>query len=166
VKVGEVTRLLEGIARGLGDLSKTTSAGLIGFQVAMQPFAEQTVDQFVTFLGQCEEYKRTGQAVAPKGMLKTQAKPKGGALTVAEASERVRGLLGEINQGTVTNSRIDSLLSDIQKGFTKPKWLELLATLEIAGKSKTIGEAVAKVRQVLNSQLEMHVKGQAHDFVG
>jgi hypothetical protein len=159
VKVGEVTRLLEGIADGLADLSKTTASGLTGFHKAMQPFAEQTVDQFAAFLGQCEEYKRTGIIAGGK---KAPARVKAGTLSVADAAERVKGLLAEVSQGTVTNARIDSLLADIRKGFTKAKWLELLAALSIAGKANTIDQAVEKVRQVLNAQLEMHVKAQAH----
>jgi hypothetical protein len=157
VKIGDVSKLLEGIGHGLGDLSKSTSSGLIAFHQAMQPFAEQTIEQFAGFLIQCEEYQRMG-IVAAKGKA-TRATTKKSALTVEDAAASVRALLAEIDHGTVTGARIDAVLADIKKGFTKAKWEELLTNLQI-GKAKTIDQAVEKVKQVLNSQLEMHVKAQ------
>ena len=74
---------------------------------------------------------------------------------------RVRQLLAEINQGAVTNVRIDSLMGEINKGLKSAGCDELLTVLGIAGKAKTKAKAVEKVREVLNSQLEMHVKAQA-----
>jgi hypothetical protein len=162
VKVGELTKLLEGIAHGLADLSKKTADGLAEFQVGMQPFAEQTVEQFAAFLVQCEEYRRTGVVAAgtrrgPTGAAKAKAAP----LTVDDAAGRVRQLLAEINQGTVTSARIDALLVEIDKGLKKPECVELLTLLNISGKPGTKGRAIEKVKQVLNNQLEMYVKAQA-----
>lgn len=164
MKVGEAARLLEGLAQGLADLSKKTAEGLAALHSGMQPFAEQTVEQFVAFLIQCEEYKRTGIVAAGR----KQATPRAGKVTlsVPDAAGQVRGLLGEINQGTVTTPRIDSLLADLKKALTKPQWDELLAALDIAGKAKTKDMAVEKVRQMLNSQLEMYVKAQAFERQG
>jgi len=48
--VGELTKLLEGIAQGLSDLSKKTADGLVTFGTEMRPFAEQSVEQFAQFL--------------------------------------------------------------------------------------------------------------------
>lgn len=162
MKVGEVTRLLEGIALGLRDLSGKTADGLIEFQVAMQPFAQQTVDQFVMFLRQCLEYKETGIVTVTDKKTKGPPKPKAPALTVADASARVRTMLGEISNGSVTGASIENMLNEFEKGLTKPKWDELLKNLEIAGKAASKPKAVAMLRQVLTSQLEMHVKSQAH----
>jgi hypothetical protein len=163
VKVGEMARLLEGIAAGLADLSKKTADGLDMFRSAVQPFSDQTVEQFAALLGQCEEYRRTG-VVAGAARRTTQPKPpkeKAAPLTVSDAAGRVRQLLAEINQGAVTSARIDSLMGEINKGLKSPECDELLTVLGIAGKAKTKAKAVEKVREVLNSQLEMHVKAQA-----
>jgi hypothetical protein len=160
VKVGEVARLLEGLAHGLADLSKKSSDGLAALHAGMQPFAEQTVEQFIAFLAQCDEYRKTGTVATGK---KAAPKAKVAALAVGEAAGKVRGLLNEINQGTVTSSRIDTLLGELQKGLTKPQLDELLAGLAIAGKAKTKDQAVERVKQVLTSQLEMYVKAQALD---
>lgn len=93
--------------------------------------------------------------------LKTVASPEAEVKSVVqEASAKVKGLLKEINRGTVTGARIDALLGEIKKGFTKTNWAELLQELKIAGKPKSMRDAAQKVRQVLNSQLEMHVKLQ------
>jgi hypothetical protein len=61
----------------------------------------------------------------------------------------------------VTSARIDALLVEIDKGLKKPECVELLSLLDISGKPSTKGQAIEKVRQVLNSQLEMYVKAQA-----
>jgi hypothetical protein len=162
VKVGEMARLLEGIAAGLADLSKKTADGLVAFNSAMQPFSDQTVEQFGAFLAQCEEYQRTG-VVGPVKRTK-QPKPskeKPAPLTVADAAGRVRQLLTEINQNVVTNVRIDSLMGEVNKGLNSSECDELLRVLGISGKAGSKAKAIGKVREVLNSQLEMHVKAQA-----
>jgi hypothetical protein len=164
VKVSEVAKLLEGIAKGLEELSKKTADGLSALQLGMQPFAEQTVEQFLAFLGQCAEYQRTGTVAA--GRKRAAPKPKAPIVTVAAAAGQVRELLAEMNKGTVTTLRIDTLLGDLKKALTKAHWEQLLAALEIAGKPKTKDQAVDKVRQVLNSQLAMYVKAQAFDVPG
>ena len=82
---------------------------------------------------------------------------------MADAATQVRSLLGEINQGTLSTPRIDSLIGTLNK-LKKPELEQLLAALEISGKPKTKAEAIERVaRSVLNSQLEMHVKAQALD---
>lgn len=161
MKVGDAARLLEGIAQGLGDLSKKTADGLTALRAGMQPFTEQTVEQFVAFLRQCEEYSRTG--IVSTGKKKAAPHVKSPALSVADAAVRVRALLAEINQGTVTTPRIDSLLGDLEKALKKPELEQLLAALAIAGKPKTKSQATDKIRQVLSSQLEMYVKSQAFE---
>jgi hypothetical protein len=157
--VGEVNKLLDGVAKGLEGLSKKTSDGLLALHAGMQPFESQSVEQFVAFLMQCEEYKRTG--VVQAGKSKGASRAKKAAVTVADATGRVRGLLAEVDGGTVTSSRIDSMLAEFKNGLTKPQWDELLASLSIAGKARTKDQAVEKLKQVLNSQLEMYVKAQA-----
>jgi len=99
----------------------------------------------------------------------TQPKPpkeKPVPLTVADAVGRVRQLLAEINQGAVTNVRIDSLMGEINKGLKSPECDELLTVLRISGKAKSKAKAVEKVREMLNSQLEMHVKAQGFGMNG
>jgi hypothetical protein len=159
--VGEVNKLLEGVARGLVDLSKKTSDGLSALQVGLQPFADQTIEQFVTFLTQCEEYKRTGAVQAAKRKAAPRAKKVN--LTASDAAGRVRELLAEINGGTVTSSRIDSMLVEYKAILTKLQWDELLVALNISGKSRTKDQAIEKLKQVLSAQLEMYVKAQAFD---
>ena len=164
MKIGDVTRLLDSIAGGLTGLSKDSATGLARLHVDMQPFHEQTVEQFGQFLRLCEEYQRTGVVPLPTGRAKRTPKPQPAALSVAAAAERVRTLLDEINAGSVTMARIDELLASIKKDLVKPQkdaWLQLLAELKIAGKPKTIPKAMAEVRQMLTMQLEMYVKQQA-----
>jgi hypothetical protein len=164
VKVGDVTRLLDSIANGLAGLSKDTASGLAKLHAEMQPFHEQTVEQFAQFLRHCEEYQRTGIVPMPTGKAKRTPKPQPTALSVAAAAEMVRSLLGEIDNGTVNSSRITALLDTLKKDLVKPQkeaWLQLLPELKISGKPKTIPKAIEEVRQMLNSQLEMHVKQQA-----
>lgn len=164
MKIGDVTRLLDSIATGLAGLSKDSATGLTRLHAQMQPFHEQTVDQFGQFLRLCEEYRRTGIIPVPTGGSPRAPKPQPAALSVVAAAERVRALLGEINSGTVTTARITDLLAGLKKDLLKPQkdaWLYLLAELKIAGKPKTITKAMEEVRQMLTMQLEMHVKQQA-----
>lgn len=159
VKIGEVATLLEGVAQGLEDLSKKTADGLTTLSTGMRMFSEQSVDQFVKFLQQCDEYANTGTFTT--GRKTTPSKDKGASLSVADAATKVRQLLAEINQGAVTTDRINSLLRDLDKALKKPDFDQLLASLQIAGKSGAKKQAVEKIRQVLNSQLEMYVKAQS-----
>jgi hypothetical protein len=161
MKVGELTKVLEGIASGLAAISKQASNGLASFHAGLQPFAEQTVEQFVTFLNQCDEYKRNGTIAT--GGRKPATRTAKSTMTVQGAAESVRGVLAEIDGGTVTSARIDTLLGEIKKGLSKPQMDELLVTLNISGKAKSKEQAADKVRQVLNNQLEMYVKNQALD---
>jgi hypothetical protein len=164
VKIGNVTKLLESIANGLAGLSKDTASGLSKLHADMQPFHEQTVEQFAQFLRHCEEYQRTGIVPLPTGKVKRTPKAQPAALSVSAAADMVRSLLAEIDNGTVDSSRITALLDTLKKELVKPQketWLQLLPELKISGKPKTIAKAIEEVRQMLNSQLEMHVKQQA-----
>jgi hypothetical protein len=158
VKVGEVAKFLEGLSFGLADLSKTTAKGLDVFRAGLLPFADQTIEQYVAFLAQCEEYTRTG--AISSGRRPSAAKPVAPAVTVADAASQVRSLLAEINQGTVSAQRIESLLATLDK-LKKPELDQLLVSLEIAGKPKSKKEAIQRVGSILSSQVEMHVKAQA-----
>jgi hypothetical protein len=158
MKIGEIAKLLAGIGSGLEDLSKTTASGLHRLRAAMQPFNELTVDQFEEFLRQCQEYKTTGVVMTGRRPAASKTKPP--AISVTEAASRVRGLLDEINQGAVTSSRIDALIATLKKDFKKPDLEHLLVALQIAGKPKTKDQAVDRIKQTLNSQLEMYVKAQ------
>ena len=164
MKVSEVGRLLEGLAQGLTELSKKTADGLAAVCTAIHPFGDQTVEQFTEFLRQCDEYRRTGTVAA--GRPKAAPKAKATALSVADAAAKVRELLAEINQGTVTAPRIDALLGTFKKDLKKPDLEELLGKLDIAGKPKTKDQAIARIGQVLTSQLEMYVKAQAFERTG
>ncbi len=169
MKIGDVTRLLDSIATGLAGLAKDTASGLGKLHTEMQPFHEQTVEQFTEFLRQCEEYQRTGMIPVPTGKGKRAPKPQPAAVSVAAAAEMVRALLGEIDNGTVNTARITALLDTLKKDLVKPQkdaWLQLLPELKISGKPKTIAKAVEEVRQMLTSQLEMHVKQLAFGPLG
>jgi hypothetical protein len=165
MKVGELTKVLEGIASGLSDVAKQASAGLAAWNAGLKPFAEHTVEQFVAFLAQCDEYNRTGVVTIGKkqGAPKMPKAPKAPKMTVQAAAAEVKSLLAEIDRGTVTGARVDTLVGDIQKALSAPQMNELLTALSISGKGKSKGQAADKVRQVLNNQLEMYVKNQALD---
>lgn len=159
MKVSELAKLLEGLALALADLAKQPALqGLTTFQTALQPFADETIEQFTAFLRQSEEYRRTGIISTGK---KAPAKPKAGSMTVPDASAKVRMLLDEIKEGKVTSGRIDGLIADFSKGLSAPQFQELLTAVNISGKSKSKGQSADKLKQVLSSQLEMHIKSQA-----
>ncbi|MHB0961094.1 MAG: hypothetical protein ACYC0X_21810 [Pirellulaceae bacterium] len=159
MKISEVVRLLDGVAQGLGDLSKKSADGLTTLCSGMHTFSEQTIEQFIAFLGQCEEYRTTG--IVPAGKAKPMAKGKAAGIDVIAAADRVRTLLGEMNHGTVNTARIDSLLKELESSMKKSDLDQLLVELQIAGKAKSKPQAIDKIRQVLHSQLDMYVKAQS-----
>ena len=161
--VGEITKLLGGIASGLPDEAKKTRDGLLAFKDNMEPFEQVPIEGYVYFLKQCDEYNKTGIIPITVSETKPKSPPKSKkeGMTVGDAEINIRSLLTEIPQGVVATPRINALLEDINKGLNKTQWDELLKKLNFTGKAKTKGDAVERVRQMLNSQLEMYVKAQA-----
>lgn len=102
--------------------------------------------------GHTPEGKEFWQKNAEKAGQSQQVKP----------ADQIRGLLNEINSGSVTTGRVDKMLSDMMASkMNKADWQETLDDLKIAGQARSRQDAAAKIRQVVLSQLEMHVKGQA-----
>lgn len=159
MKIAEVVRLLDGIAEGLGDISRKSADGLAALSAGMRAFSEQSVEQFVAFLSQCEDYRVTG--VVRSGKAKGTSKNTASGLAPREAADRVRALLAEIDQGTVSTNRIDSLMNELEKAMKKSDLDLLLIELEIAGKAKSKAQAIDKIGQVVRSQLDMYVKAQS-----
>jgi hypothetical protein len=155
VKVTQLARLLDSLLEGLdGILGAPAAKDLKTFQGAMRPFADRTVGDFVAFLGQCEEYQRTGVVPGKKAAGgKRTADPQ----QLANAVALARGVLDDINRGAVDGRRIEDTLAQL-KGLSKPQVDQLLVELQIAGKARSKEVAIDKVRQVLKSQAEMYVK--------
>jgi hypothetical protein len=163
-KIGDVTRLLESIADGLAGINKDAANGLRDLHLRMRPFHEQSIEQFTEFLQACDEYKRTGVVSSKAANGKTKSTSTG--ISASDAATMIRALLAEIDRGTVTSMRIDTLLNGLKKDLAKPQksqWEQLLVELNIHSKPKTIDGAKELVRQMLNSQLEMYVKRQAYN---
>jgi hypothetical protein len=140
-----------------GILGAPAAKDLKTFREAMGPFADRNIGDFVAFLGQCEEYQRTGVIPGKKvAAVKKAADPQ----QLANAVALVQGVLDDINRGGVDGRRIEDTLTQV-KGLSKPQADQLLVELKIAGKARSKDAAIDKVRQVLKSQAEMHVKTHA-----
>jgi hypothetical protein len=157
MKVAELLKVIDGIANGLSDVAKKAADGLTALRAGLQPFQEQSVGDFVAFLSRCEEYNRTGLVTSGK----RGAAPRKAAGTpppsVDEAVGSVRGILGQINAGGVTGRLIDEAVAGFQK-MTKVQLVEVLKGLDIQGKPKTKDDALARIKQVLDTQFEMYVR--------
>src|SRR5262249_47864203 len=144
VKVAQLARLLDSLLEGLdGIVGNSALKDLKSFRAAMQPFADRNVSDFMAFLGQCEEYQRTGIVPGKKA-----AAPKKGAdpQQVASALTLVRGVLDDINRGVVDSRRIEDTLGQF-KSLQKAQLDQLLVELRIAGKAKSKPDAIDKIRQ-------------------
>lgn len=165
MKIGELSHLLAGLSQGLLEISKKTADSLHTLHEGLRPFEDQTIEQFLVFLGKCEEYQRTGQ-VGGTGRKWASPRKDEPAVSVAQAAAEMRGLLEEINRGTLTLERIDSWLAKVKQQLKKPQLDELLSNVGIAGGAKTKDQGIAKIRQVLASQLEMFIKSKTGEFAG
>ncbi len=165
MKVAELLKVLEGMAIGLSDVAKKAAEGLTEFRAGMQPYAEQSVADFVAFLAKCDEYKRTGavssgrRAAAPR---KAAGTPPPG---VQEAVASVRGILDQINSGGISGQIIDEAVARFKK-MTKAQLLDVLQGLDIQGKPKTKDDALGKIKQVLDTQFEMYIRTHPTHFAG
>jgi hypothetical protein len=156
VKVAQLARLLDSLLEGLdGILGAAPVKDLKTFREAMRPFAERNVGDFVAFLGQCEEYQRTG--VVPGKKKAAGGKKVADPQQLANAVALARGVLDDINRGLVDGRRIEDTLAQF-KALSKPQLDQFLAELNIAGKARSREAAIDKVRQVLKTQAEMYVK--------
>lgn len=158
MKISELTRLLDGLSMGLTDLSAKTADGIAAIAKGIEPFAEKTVEQFVQFLKQCEEFQRTGVVATGKKAAAPKSGASAPALGATEAANKFRALLSEINEGTVTTPKIDALMNQFNAAMKKPDLDQLLTMVEIAGKSKSKADAIDKLRMVLVSQTQMYAK--------
>ena len=158
MKVSQLAQLLDSLVQGLdGVVSISVSKDLKSFREAMRPFADSSVADFVGFLGQCEEYKRTGVVSGKKARAPAKvADPE----AVAGAVSTTRTLLDEINRGLITNQRIEEALAGFKK-LSKLQIDQLLVELKIGGRAKSKDDAIGKIRQILKNQAEMHVKSRS-----
>lgn len=155
MKVVELMKVLEGIATGLAGVATSASKELNGFQEKMRPFGEEKVEDFVQFLVQCDEYKRTG--IIPGKSSPKPRKPAKEKLSVADAAAAVQQVLDRINFGEVTGQSIEETVGRFNQ-LTKPQLQELLQRLNIQGKASTKLIGLGKIKQVLNTQLEMYIR--------
>ena len=157
MKVSQLAILLDSLHDGLsGILPAVPAREIKTFREAMQPFAEEPVAVFVAFLGQCEEYRRTGIVTSGKRAAKPRAAAKAppDPDRVPKAVAAVNALVEQSTQGPVTQQQIEELLGTFG-AFGKPELEQLCAGLNIAGKPKAKPDAIKKVRQLMESRVRM-----------
>jgi hypothetical protein len=158
MKVSQLALLLDSLVQGLdGVVSATVSKDLKSFREAMRLFADNSVADFVGFIGKCEEYKRTGVVSGKKARASAKAAD---PAAVANAVSTTRTMLDDINRGLMTNQRIEEALAGFKK-LTRPQIDQLLLDLKIGGRAKSKDDAIGKIRQMLKSQTEMYVKSHS-----
>ncbi len=125
------------------------SAADIASMAEIDAFAEHDVSD--------EKRDESGKWTAGTGGAHGDTEP---SEPIKHAAGKVQGLLDKINSGEVSTRHIDELVDDLKGSLSKDQWRELLPHVRIHGKlSKSA--AVRKLKEVLHSQLEMHVKAQA-----
>ena len=163
MKVSQLATLLDALTDGLqGILGVAHAADVKKFRAAMQPFADEPVAAFTAFLGQCEEYRRTGivtgkPAARPRA---ASAKPPADPNRIPKAIEAVKTLLDQSAHGGVTQQRIDEALTPFN-AYLKSDLDQIAAGLTIAGKPKSKPDAIKKIRQFLESQVRMSDSARA-----
>lgn len=160
MKVAQLAQLLDGLVQGLnGIVAAGVSSDVKSFREAMQPFAEENVAGFVAFLGECEEYKRTG-VISGKAKRPAPAKAAADPELVSKAVAAIKGAMEEIDRGQMNDARIDETLQPFSK-YTKPQLDEIAAGAGIAGKPKTKADALKKIDQMLRTQARMFDSARA-----
>jgi hypothetical protein len=151
--VSQLSGLLEHLARGLEPVvAAGVTTDLLALKAAMSPFADRKVADFTKFLGQCEEFQRTGAVSGTKGR-GPAAKAPVDPDRVPKAVASVRAAFVEIDRGTMDERRIEQVLQPIG-AMAKGDLDAVLAQLGFAGKSKSKADAVKRVRQRLSNQAE------------
>ena len=159
MKVSHLSDLLGHFGRGIESAGGGAVAKEIDqLAVAMQPFADRTVADFVKFLGQCEEFHRTGAVGgARKGAAKVGAKAGADPEQVSRAVTELKALLDEARRQDVAESRIDAAVAKLNP-LSKGDLDEIAKQLDIQPKPRSKPDAIKKIRETINMQAEISAR--------
>lgn len=159
MKISHLSELLSHFGRGIEAAgSGAVARELDQLSTAMRPFAERTVADFVKFLGQCEEFQRTG-AVGGGGKKAGGAKAKAGGdpEVVSRAVTELKALLDEARQQDVAEARIDAAVNRLNP-LSKGDLDEIARQLDIQPRPKSKPDAIKKIRDTINMQAEISAR--------
>jgi hypothetical protein len=131
MKVDELQCFLAGIApfaKAAGANEKAV-AELDRALQCLEPFKERTLADFSEFLRRADEYDRTGKLTPPAKIGKPRA-AKAGSLSIDDAAQIFKDLLGRAADPKLTYADIDAALKPIEK-MTVPQLLELAAKVDV-----------------------------------
>ena len=160
MKVDQLARLLDGLLHGLEGLTAASlNKDLASFATVLQPFANASVTDFSSFLGQFGlEFQQTGK-ISAQGKIAVNARvssPKpGSGEKINTAVKAVQNLFAEIDCGSVDDNRMEGVLKPIAK-LSVPELQSVLLELKIAGNFKTRPKMIDEIRRVVRHQMESH----------
>lgn len=127
----------------------------------LEPLRDLTIAQFADFLGQADEYARTG-IVPTTGRLKAaKAGTKASdPQALAHAVEHMRVLYSRVTSPDVTYSTIDTELKQLDKQFKKDELFEIARAVGIQGTLKTKRTAVDEMKRCLTERKESFQRTQ------
>ncbi|QOV91258.1 hypothetical protein [Humisphaera borealis] len=158
MKVSHLSDLLGHFGRGI----ESAGGGAVAKELdvlstAMRPFADRTVADFVKFLGQCEEYQRTGVASGKKPMAAKTPKAAADPDRISRVVAELKALLEEARRQDVAESRIDAAVAGLS-AFSKADLDNMARQLEIQPRPKTKPDAIKKIRDTINMQAEISAR--------
>lgn len=145
----QLNTLLSRWCDGLDVVSNTITKDVRALCGVMSRFGGQSVGDFVKFLEQCDEYKRTGVV----GSGRKTAAPKKLPATPVSIPAVVESLRLAIHPSNIDNGKLESVLQGVGK-LTTAEVQQLISEFGIVGKMKSKAEGINKLRAVLENQAE------------
>jgi hypothetical protein len=163
MKVDELQRFLASVApfaRAAG-ASNTAVTELDRALQCLEPFKERTLADFSDFLRRADEYDRTGKLTPPAKNGKARA-AKAPSLSVDDAAQLFKDLLGRAADPKLTYADIDAALKPIEK-MTVPQLVEVAAKVDVPVPAKPKGKIVEGLKRRI-TELKASSERTQHRF--
>jgi hypothetical protein len=127
----------------------------------LEPFRDLTIAQFADFLGNADEYARTG--IVPTTLRPRAAKAgakTGDPQALANAVEHMRVLYSRVTSPEVTYATIDTEMKQLDKQFKKEEIIEIARSIGIQGSLRTKRAAVDEITRCMTERKESFQRTQ------
>lgn len=148
MQLRELDSFLEHLAHALRSMEAPKAVKHLGeLRSAFAPFLDQSVADFVSFLGKCTEYQRTGLIPQKDGRKKAAAVD---PQSVNSVVARTRDVLNRIRSDDVTYAVLEELVKEINR-LKQPEVNAVASELGV-GAAKTKKTTVESIRSFLHNQ--------------
>jgi len=158
MKVSHLSELLSHFGNGIASAgSHGVAKELSELAVALEPFGDRRMSDFIAFLAQCREYERSG-AVAGSNDAESEA---GSGIAdpdrIAKVLSDLQELLDEARRKDVEQARIEQAVAALEP-LSKTEIDEVTRQLEIQPKPRSKADAMERIRDTISMQAEISAR--------